>query len=387
MGDELPNPAGRGKSLSDLGSQAAENMIIAINDPSAQWEVLSEEEISEIKRRCEELLDWFTYLDAENLTNYEVVISKDYLQSRQNKPCFDPHQMKDVADRFEEKGDLDFASEFDMTREQLILVILCAIMDENNSRNVKFEILCEALQLDRGTYHMVKRFLASGHDSPKTPKYLIMETYCNPIDCCLALTMAYCEVSGWPYSCDWSAIKYVTNVWTEEEQNEFDKLTRDEAQRQWDATKAFVLSPSSTGFQPSDHMRQCAVIENQLKALLTTADKVHGEMQELISAMGATALAERHEAVVNERNEAINNMVPPNVRDRPLMTDEELEKLDRELNEVRTRIRSVKKPSEWPAPPPEGLAGRLALSAGDFCLAKNDEVPVMIVAQVVCRVS
>ncbi|KAK6013848.1 hypothetical protein OSTOST_20811 [Ostertagia ostertagi] len=246
-------------------------MIISMHDPSAQWDVLTEDEINVIKGRCEELLDWFTYLDAENLTNYEVVIPKDYLQRRRDKPCFDPHQMKDIADRFEEKGDIFFESEFDMTREQLIL-----------------------------------------------------ETYCSPIDCCLALTMAYCEVSGWPYSCDWSAIQYSNKTWTEEEQNEFDKLTREEAKRQWDATKAFVMDPSSTGFQPSDHMRQCAVMENQLKALMATADKVHAEMQELISAMGATALAEKHEEVVNERREAINKLVPPSLRERPSLTEEEL---------------------------------------------------------------
>ncbi|XGW14545.1 hypothetical protein V3C99_000670 [Haemonchus contortus] len=387
MGEEVPNPTEGGRSLSELGLLAAENMITAIHDPSAQWDVLSDEEINVIKRRCEELLDWFTYLDAEDLANYEVVIPKDYMQKRRNKPCFDPHQMKNVADRFEAKGDINFEGEFNMTREQLILVILCSIMDESNSRNVKFEILCEALQLDRGAYHMVKKFLAGGSDDQKTPKCLIMATYCSPIDCCLALTMAYCEVSGWPYTCDWSAIKYTNKTWTEEEQNEFDKLVRDEAQRQWNATKAFVMNPSLSGFQPSDHMKQCAVIENQLKALMTTADKVQSEMQELITAMGATALAEKHDAVVNERREAINNLIPPNLRDRPSLTEEELAKIDRETDEIRARIQAVKKPSEWPAPPAEGLASRLVLVQGDYCLAKTDEVPVMVVGQILCRLS
>ncbi|KAK6051666.1 hypothetical protein COOONC_10829 [Cooperia oncophora] len=364
-------------------------MIIAIHDPAAQWDVLSEDEINRIKERCEELLDWFTYLDAESLTNYEIVVPSDYMQKRKNKPCFDPHQMKDIADRFEEKGDIDFETEFNMTREQLILVILCAIMDEYSRELSDLKFFAQAhYKLDQ-TYlsHMVKKFLTGDSDAPKTPKSLIMETYCSPIDCCLALTMAYCEVSGWPFSCDWSAISYSTKTWTEEEQSEFEQLTREEAKRQWDATKAFVMNPSSTDFQPSDYMRQCAAMENQLKAMVSTADKVHAEMQELVTAMGAAALAEKHDQVVNERRDAISNLVPPNLRDRPPLTEEELENIDREISEVRARIKAVRKPSEWPAPPAEGLAGRLVLSEGDYCLAKTDEVPVMVVGQIICRLS
>lgn len=388
MGDEDPGSQKPTKSLTELGQLAADTVITAINDPAAQWDVLTEEEISSIKRKCEELLDWFTYLDVCDLTNYAVVIPQDYLKRRQTKPCFDPHQMRPIAERFEEKGAADFEAEFGMTREQLILAILCAIMEDSNSRNVRFELLCQALQLDKGAYHMVKRFLVGADDDEKTPKRLILETLCSPIDCCLAITMAYCEVSGWPFSCDWSAITCESSEWTEENQSEFENLIKTEAKRQWDATKAFVMDPSaSSSFQPSEHMKQSAVIENQLKAMLTTADKVQAEMQELITAMSKNAMTEKHEAVVNERREAINDIVPQTVRDRPSLTEEDLAKLDREIDEIRARILTVKKPSEWPAPPPEGLASKLALSIGEYCLARTDDIPILTTAEVIQKVS
>ncbi|VDO64355.1 unnamed protein product [Heligmosomoides polygyrus] len=407
MGDEDPGSQKPTKSLTELGQLAADTVITAINDPAAQWDVLTEEEISSIKRKCEELLEspalgfffelhlalmvffsWFTYLDVCDLTNYAVVIPQDYLKRRQTKPCFDPHQMRPIAERFEEKGAADFEAEFGMTREQLILAILCAIMEDSNSRNVRFELLCQALQLDKGAYHMVKRFLVGADDDEKTPKRLILETLCSPIDCCLAITMAYCEVSGWPFSCDWSAITCESSEWTEENQSEFENLIKTEAKRQWDATKAFVMDPSaSSSFQPSEHMKQSAVIENQLKAMLTTADKVQAEMQELITAMSKNAMTEKHEAVVNERREAINDIVPQTVRDRPSLTEEDLAKLDREIDEIRARILTVKKPSEWPAPPPEGLASKLALSIGEYCLARTDDIPILTTAEVIQKVS
>ncbi|WKY02836.1 hypothetical protein Q1695_016266 [Nippostrongylus brasiliensis] len=372
---------------STLGTLAADKLITAINDPIAQWDVLSEDEVNLIKKRCEELLDWFTFLEVENLTNYEVVVPSDYLQRRQNKPCFDPHRMKDVADRFAEKGSIDFEDEFGMTREQLILVVLVGIMEEENKRNAKFEILCEALQLDKAVYHMVKKLLAADSNSTLTPKQLIVQTLCSPIDCCLALTMAYCEVSGWPYSCDWDAITYTFKNWTEEDQKVFNQIIEEEAKRQWNATKAFVMDPRSTDFRPPEHMTNCALMEGQLKALTSTADKVHAEMEELIKSMSKTALAEKHEAVVKERQEAISNLVPANMRDRPRLTDEELERLDKEIEEVRARMMAVQKPSEWPAPPEDGLAGRLVLAEGDYCLARKEDLASLAVGQILNRIS
>ncbi|KAK6746429.1 hypothetical protein RB195_012496 [Necator americanus] len=374
-------------SYAELGQMVTEGFINTINDPATQWDVLTDEEIAIIKKRCEELLDWFTYLDVDDITDYEVVIGKEYLNKRQNKPCFDPHMMKTIADRFEERGDVDFDKEFKMTQEQLILAILCATMEDNNRRNIKFEVLCEALQFDKGTYHMVKKFLCDKVDRNITPKDLILQTLCTPIDCCLALTMAYCEVCGWPFACNWDVITYANDTWTEKEQDEFEKLTRDEAKRQWDATKAFLMDGTSSGPEPNEHLKQCAIIENQLKASLATADKIHTEMQELIAAMDRNALLEKHDVVVKERKEAIGNLIPPNLRNRPVMTEEEIGQLEKEIDGVRIRMQAVKKPSEWPPPPAEGLQGRLHLNQGELCLARGDDSSNLLVAQVVSRTS
>ncbi|VDL73777.1 unnamed protein product [Nippostrongylus brasiliensis] len=339
---------------STLGTLAADKLITAINDPIAQWDVLSEDEVNLIKKRCEELLDWFTFLEAENLTNYEVVVPSDYLQRRQNKPCFDPHRMKDVADRFAEKGSIDFEDEF-----------------EENKRNAKFEILCEALQLDKAVYHMVKKLLAADSNSTLTPKQLIVQTLCSPIDCCLALTMAYCEVSGWPYSCDWDAITYAFKNWTEEDQKVFNQIIEEEAKRQWNATKAFVMDPR---FMNGRALSETSSAINPLDTVEVSQTLSHRE-------------AEKHEAVVKERQEAISNLVPANMRDRPRLTDEELERLDKEIEEVRARMMAVQKPSEWPAPPEDGLAGRLVLAEGDYCLARKEDLASLAVGQILNRIS
>ncbi|VDN21407.1 unnamed protein product [Cylicostephanus goldi] len=290
MSTEASAPSTSATPYAELGQLVAENMINAINDPHAQWDVLSEEEIATIKKRCEELLET-------------------------------------VADRFQERGDVDFAKEFGMTLEQLVVAILCAAMEDNNNRNIKFDVLCDALQFDKGTYYMVKKFLGGKDDGDKTPKDLIMQTFCTPIDCCLALTMAYCEVCGWPFSCDWDSITYVNDTWTEEEQNEFDKLTREEAQRQWNAAKALLMDPNSSVQEPSEYMTQCAIIENQLKNWNDTADKVLADMHDLVASMDRAVLVEKHDAVVKERNQAIADLVPQSVSDRPLMTDEEIKKV------------------------------------------------------------
>ncbi|CAJ0597104.1 unnamed protein product [Cylicocyclus nassatus] len=385
MSTEASAPSTSATPYAELGQLVAENMINAINDPHAQWDVLSEEEIATIKKRCEELLDWFTYLSADDLTDYEVVIPKDYLNRRKNTPCFDPHVMRTVADRFQERGDVDFAKEFGMTLEQLVVAILCAAMEDNNNRNIKFDVLCDALQFDKGTYYMVKKFLGGKDDGDKSPKDLIMQTFCTPIDCCLALTMAYCEVCGWPFSCDWDAITYVNDTWTEEEQNEFDKLTREEAQRQWNAAKALVMDPNSSVQEPSDYMTQCAIIENQLKNWNDTADKVLADMHDLVSSMDRAVLVEKHDAVVKERNQAIADLVPQSVIDRPTMTDEDIKKLENEINAVRARMQKVQMPSEWPPPPAEGLNARLRLNEGELCLARKDDSSDLVIAQVVSK--
>ncbi|VDM76846.1 unnamed protein product, partial [Strongylus vulgaris] len=126
-------------------------------------------------------------------------------------------------------------------------------------------------------------------------------------------------------------------------------------------------------------------MENQLKTWNDTAEKVLADMQDLIAAMDRNVLVEKHDAVVKERNEAIANLLPQDIADRPVMTDDEIRKLENEINEVRNRMQAVKKPSEWPPPPAEGLQARLQLNEGELCLARSDDGSNLVVAQVVAK--
>ncbi|VDM55055.1 unnamed protein product [Angiostrongylus costaricensis] len=214
---------------------AAEAAMSALNDPCADWDVLAEDDVSMVTRRCEELLSWFTFMDAKNLTNLDMFIDNDYLQKVQPTRCFDHRVLKDVAERFEEEGSVDFGSEFNMTEEQLVLAILCGVIEERNRRNCKFEVLCEALQLEKSSYYSVKAFLNSGRDEERTPRHLVV-------------------VSCWPFSCDWSAIHYASLIWVDKAMLDFDILAHEEALRRRRSTEAFTMNPACSGNQPIEAM-------------------------------------------------------------------------------------------------------------------------------------
>ncbi|VDM64791.1 unnamed protein product [Angiostrongylus costaricensis] len=262
---------------------AAEAAISALKDPCVDWDVLAEDEVSMITRRCEELLkclaspislhnhskelfavesacfSWFTFVDAKNLTNLDLFIDKDYLQKVQTARCFDHRVMKDIADRFDEEGNVNFGSEFNMTEEQLVLTILCGIIEKRNRRNCKFEVLCEALQLEKSSYYSVKAFLNSGRDEERMPRHLVV-------------------VSCWPFSCDWSAIHYASLVWVDKAMLDFDILAHEEALRRRRSTETFPMNPACSGNRPFEAMG-CLLFKKQFvyHGLSAAARKVYSK--------------------------------------------------------------------------------------------------------------
>uniref|UniRef100_A0A1I7XH15 C3H1-type domain-containing protein n=1 Tax=Heterorhabditis bacteriophora TaxID=37862 RepID=A0A1I7XH15_HETBA len=212
-------------NFDDLKQKASDLLNNALNDPSCQWVVLGDEERQMIKNRCQTLFKWFCYLPLSSLSDHTAVSGVNYEENSLDEPCFELNASKYVVERYIEKGTVDFEREFGMEIDQLIISLLFGIWEDQNKSNVNFAPLCEALQMDKSTYNMVKQFLRGEENGHKTAKDLI-------------------EVSEWPLNVDWSSIKFSEEEWFEEDFYEFDRIVREEAARQWEVQKLFPQGES-----------------------------------------------------------------------------------------------------------------------------------------------